>query len=44
MWHGFRRAIRDRVAHGGDPEAMLEAATGTFRSLAAWCGPARVAG
>ena len=42
MWHAFRRATRDRVARGGDPEAMLAAATGTFRSLAKWCGPAEV--
>jgi heme oxygenase len=43
MWHAFRRATRDRVAQGGDPDAMLEAATGTFRSLAEWCRPAGVA-
>jgi len=43
MWHAFRRATRDRVARGGNPDAMLNAATGTFRSLAAWCGPAGVA-
>ena len=40
MWHAFRRATRDRVVRGGNPDAMLTAATGTFRSLAAWCGPA----
>jgi len=38
MWHAFRRATRARVAHGGDPHAMLTAATSTFRSLAEWCG------
>jgi heme oxygenase len=43
MWHAFRRATRDRVTQGGEPGAMLEAATGTFRSLAAWCRPAGVA-
>jgi len=43
MWHAFRRATRDRVARGGDPDAMLSAATGTFRSLADWCRPAAVA-
>jgi heme oxygenase len=43
MWHAFRRATRDRVARGGDPEAMVAAATGTFRSLAEWCRPAEVA-
>ena len=37
MWHAFRRATRDRVARGGNPDAMLSAATSTFRSLAAWC-------
>jgi heme oxygenase len=37
MWHAFRRAARDRVARGGSADAMLAAATGTFRSLAAWC-------
>ena len=44
MWHAFRRATRDRVARGGDPEAMLAAATGTFRSLAQWCTPTEDAG
>jgi heme oxygenase len=43
MWHTFRRATRDRVARGGDPDAMLAAATSTFRSLAAWCRPAEFA-
>jgi heme oxygenase len=43
MWHAFRRATRNRVARGGDPGTMLTAATGTFRSLADWCGPAGVA-
>jgi heme oxygenase len=43
MWHAFRRAIRSRVAQGGDPDVMLDAAAGTFRSLAAWCRPAGVA-
>lgn len=39
MWHAFRRVTRDRVARGGDAEAMLTAATGTFRALAEWCRP-----
>jgi heme oxygenase (biliverdin-IX-beta and delta-forming) len=39
MWHAFRRITRDRVADGGDAGAMLSAATGTFRALAAWCHP-----
>jgi len=43
MWHAFRRATRDRVARGGDPEVMVAAATMTFRSLASWCSPACVA-
>jgi heme oxygenase len=43
MWHAFRRAIRSRVAQGGDPDVMLDAAADTFRSLAAWCRPAGVA-
>ena len=40
MWHAFRRAIRDRVARGGDPDAMVTAATSTFRALAEWGGAA----
>ena len=40
MWHAFRRAARDRIARGGDADAMLSAATDTFRSLADWCRPA----
>jgi heme oxygenase (biliverdin-IX-beta and delta-forming) len=39
MWHTFRRVTRDRVADGGDADAMLAAATGTFRALADWCRP-----
>jgi heme oxygenase len=39
MWHAFRRVTRDRVARGGDADAMLTAATGTFRALADWCRP-----
>ena len=42
MWHAFRRVTRDRVADGGDADAMLTAATGTFRALAEWCRPAGV--
>ena len=40
MWHAFRRATRARVAGGGDAEAMLTAATGTFSALTEWCRPA----
>jgi heme oxygenase len=43
MWHAFRRVTRDRVAMGGDADAMLSAATGTFRALAEWCRPSGVA-
>jgi heme oxygenase len=43
MWHAFRRVTRDRVAAGGDAEAMLSAASDTFRALADWCRPAGVA-
>ena len=39
MWHAFRRVARDRVADGGDADAMLTAATRTFRALAVWCRP-----
>ena len=39
MWHAFRRVTRDRVADGGDADAMLTAATATFRALADWCRP-----
>jgi heme oxygenase len=40
MWHAFPRATRDRVARGGDPDAMVTAAPSTFRALAEWCGSA----
>ena len=40
MWHAFRRVTRDRVARGGDADAMVAAASGTFRALAEWCRPA----
>lgn len=43
MWHAFRRVTRDRVAGGGDADAMLTAATGTFRALEEWCRPAGAA-
>ena len=43
MWHAFRRATRARVARGGNPDAMLTAATSTFRSLAEWCRPTTAA-
>jgi len=43
MWHAFRRATRDHVARGGDPDVMVAAATATFRSLATWCSPTAVA-
>ena len=40
MWHGFRRAARERVAAGGDAATMVAAARQTFAALAAWCRPA----
>jgi heme oxygenase len=40
MWHGFRRAARERVASGGDAAAMVAAARQTFDALALWCRPA----
>jgi heme oxygenase len=39
MWHAFRRVARDRVARGGNPDAMVASATGTLRALARWCRP-----
>jgi heme oxygenase len=39
MWAAFRRVTRERVAAGGDAEAMIESARETFRALAAWCRP-----
>lgn len=40
MWHGFRRAARQRVAAGGDARTMVAAARQTFGALASWCQPA----
>jgi heme oxygenase len=37
MWAAFRRVTRDRVAAGGDVEAMVGAARATFDALAVWC-------
>ena len=37
MWHAFRRAIRERVASGGEAVAVVTAARQTFGALAAWC-------
>lgn len=37
MWHGFRRAARERVAAGGDAATMVAAARQTFTALTAWC-------
>jgi heme oxygenase len=42
MWHAFRRATRDRVAAGGDADAMVTSARDTFGALAQWCRPAAV--
>ena len=43
MWHAFRRVTRDHVTNGGDADAVLASAAGTFRALARWCRPAGVA-
>ncbi|TQN44188.1 heme oxygenase [Blastococcus colisei] len=40
MWAAFRRVTRARVDAGGDADAMIDSARGTFRALAAWCRPA----
>jgi hypothetical protein len=40
MWAAFRRAARERVAAGGDADAMIRSARGTFGALAGWCAPA----
>jgi heme oxygenase len=39
MWTDFRRVTRERVAVGGDADAIVESARATFRALAAWCRP-----
>jgi heme oxygenase len=41
MWAAFRRVVRERVAAGGDADAMIGSARETFRALAAWCHPVR---
>jgi heme oxygenase len=43
MWAAFRRVTRERVAAGGDAEAMVDSARETFRALAAWCRPVAAA-
>jgi len=42
MWHAFRRTARDRVAAGGDADAMVASARDTFGALAEWCRPTTV--
>lgn len=37
MWHAFRRTARERVATGGDAEAVVAAAQQTFGAFATWC-------
>jgi heme oxygenase len=37
MWAAFRRATRDRIAAGGDADAMVRSARVTFGALASWC-------
>ncbi|MGK5173370.1 biliverdin-producing heme oxygenase [Geodermatophilus sp. CPCC 205761] len=42
MWHAYRRAVRRRVAAGGDADRLVGAARDTFAALAAWCAPVAV--
>lgn len=37
QWAAFRRSVRDHVARGGDPDALVGAARRTFTVMAAWC-------
>ena len=37
MWAAFRRVTRERVAAGGDADAMVDSARETFQALADWC-------
>ncbi|WP_235928043.1 biliverdin-producing heme oxygenase [Goekera deserti] len=39
LWAAYRRATRDAVAAGADPDAVVDAARRTFRALSAWCAP-----
>lgn len=41
MWIGLRRFTSQWVSDGGDLQAVVEEATATFGSLAAWCMPLR---
>lgn len=43
MWAAFRRVARERVAAGGNADAMVDSARHTFRALAAWCHPVAAA-
>ncbi|SDO53467.1 Heme oxygenase [Klenkia soli] len=36
-WASFRRSVRDHVARGGDPDALVAAARRTFATMALWC-------
>ncbi|MCV2491527.1 biliverdin-producing heme oxygenase [Geodermatophilus sp. YIM 151500] len=38
MWAAYRRAVRAHVAAGGDADAVVTSARGTFAALARWCG------
>jgi heme oxygenase len=42
MWQAFRRTARERVAAGGDADAMVASARDTLGTLAEWCRPAAV--
>ncbi|HEY4605339.1 MAG TPA: biliverdin-producing heme oxygenase [Blastococcus sp.] len=37
MWAAFRQVTRDRVATGGNADAIVRSARATFRALATWC-------
>ncbi len=39
MWQAFRRTARNRIAAGGDADAMVDEARATFEALAVWCAP-----
>jgi heme oxygenase len=42
MWHGFRGAVRNRVAGGGNAEHIVTSARTTFAALVEWCRPVAV--
>jgi heme oxygenase len=38
MWRGYRRAVRARMAGGGDADRLVDSARSTFAALATWGG------